>query len=488
VSRQFHQQALARWLPVQRWYAGKGQVPQSVRYRPLPWASGEDSSWLWGTVRVGEDAEYLLPLAVTWGGAEELEVGPQHPYRIAPVRRHARMGALLDAAADPRFVRDLVRALAAGGETQVGDALLRYRPRPALGNFPTEVAREDVEAPGEIGTNTTVRIGDWGFLKLYRGMHQGVSVEVEVGEFLTERTEFANAVDVLGSIELVAPGEAEGAPVAVLQELVEHQGSAWDLVVGHQRRIIQNLEQRDYLHYMIGLLGQRTGQMHQALCTETGDPAFDPEPVTSDDLRAWVDGVAREAEETFVLLEGRLDSLGGHERELAERLLAARHDVVGRVRGWKGKATGLKKTRYHGDYHLGQVLVVEEDFVVIDFEGEPARSLEERRRKHSALKDVAGLLRSFDYAAFVSAAETLEPSGLSPLDLTLSLGELRETACTEFLDGYREIVGGTGWKAARQMLELFLWEKALYELRYELNTRPQWVVIPLHSLERFFLG
>src|SRR5690606_38432771 len=116
VVAQFHEQALARWLPAQRWYAGKGQRPRSLRYRPLPWPLAEDAPWQWGTVQVDEEAEYLLPMAVTWGGSEELQVGPDHPHRIAPIRRHARMGALVDAAASPRFVRDLLTALAEGGD------------------------------------------------------------------------------------------------------------------------------------------------------------------------------------------------------------------------------------------------------------------------------------------------------------------------------------------------------------------------------------
>jgi maltose alpha-D-glucosyltransferase/alpha-amylase len=292
---------------------------------------------------------------------------------------------------------------------------------------------------------------------------------------------------VLGSLELLEPGADTGAPVAVLQALVSHQGSAWDLVLFHQRRIIQSVEERDYLRYMVGLLGQRTAQMHQALCSDREDPAFAPETISASDVRRWVDGIAQEAEQSFDLLERRLDGLGAHERDAAGRLLASRHENVDRIRGWEGDPASLVKSRYHGDYHLGQVLVVEEDFVIIDFEGEPARPLEERRRKHSALKDVAGMLRSFDYAAFVAASELLEPSGLSPLGLTLLLGELRESASAEFLEGYREVIGEPQWAAARPMLEIFVWEKVFYELRYELNTRPQWVGIPLSGLERYFL-
>jgi maltose alpha-D-glucosyltransferase/alpha-amylase len=309
-----------------------------------------------------------------------------------------------------------------------------------------------------------------------------------MGEFLTERARFRNAVPILGTVDLFSPENPQGTPLAVLQALVGHQGSAWDFVVDHLRRIIARGEDRRYLGHMITLLGQRTAEMHRALLTETGDPAFDPEPVDAQEARSWADRVAGEAEETFELLEGQLDTLAALERQVAQRLLAFGPPILERVRSWRVEPGGLRKSRYHGDYHLGQVLIAEEDFIIIDFEGEPARDLEDRRRKHSVLKDVAGLLRSFDYAAFVAASESLEPSGLSPLDLTLLQGELRESSCELFLEGYQQVMGEAGDLTGRQMLELFLWEKAFYELRYEIRTRPPWVAIPLRSLERYFLG
>jgi maltose alpha-D-glucosyltransferase/alpha-amylase len=238
----------------------------------------------------------------------------------------------------------------------------------------------------------------------------------------------------------------------------------------------------------MSLLGQRTAEMHEALLTDTDDPAFAPEPISSDDVSDWVASVHGEAVETFDLLARRRQDLAEADWQLADRLLAARHEIESRLESLRLDAGGLRKSRYHGDYHLGQVLLAEEDFVIIDFEGEPARSIEERRRKHSVLKDVAGMLRSFDYAAFMAARESLEPTGLSQETLIRVAKELRDSVMDAFLDGYAEHRPEVTDTAARQLLELFVWEKALYELRYEIRTRPTWVGVPLYGLASAFFG
>jgi maltose alpha-D-glucosyltransferase/alpha-amylase len=399
------------------------------------------------------------------------------------------MGSLLDAAADPRFIRHLVSSLAAERDVPIGEnTALRFHAKPALTERIAEISDATVESPGDIGTNTTVRLGDWGFLKLYRYLREGVSPEVEMAEFFAEQGGFDHVVPLLGSVELLVDGASEGIPIALLQDLVFHQGSAWDIVVGHQRRILEHEEDRTYLDYLLDLLGKRTAQMHGALLKSSGKPAFDPEPVTQENVQQWVRAVTREAQETLDLLQSQFSSLTGYDRDVAQRLLSARADIVQMVSEWRVDVSrSLCKSRYHGDFHLGQVLLVEEDFVIIDFEGEPARSFEERRRKHSIVRDVAGMLRSFDYAAFQAARATLEPGSRSPLDLTLMTGQLRDAACDAYLTGYRD-AGAVEWDAASdRLLRLFLWEKALYEVRYELRSRPEWVGIPLIGLERYFL-
>ncbi len=499
VRSQFQDRALRRFLPNQRWYAAKDHPLDRVEFRPLVPETPADTPWLWGVVSVG-DAEksvrYLLPLSVVWERERSLE-GLER-YQVAAIRRHAQMGALLDAAADERFVRDLLKDLAAGLEMRDGGVVMRYRPRAAFEPYRQRLADSVVNLPGEVGSNTTVRVGDWGFLKLYRQLSPGASLEVEIGTFLTERAGFRHAVPVLGSVEFLPRESEQPIPVAVLQPFVATQGSAWDLVVGSFRRYLERArsepvalldEESAYLDQMVALLGQRTAELHLAFASETGDPAFDPEPVTRGELAAWIQGIAREADETLDLLEAQSATLEGYERRLAGDLLAARDAVLGRIRSVRIDPAGLRKTRYHGDYHLGQVLVEEEDYVIVDFEGEPARSLEERRRKHTPLRDVAGLLRSFDYATFDAGSGSLEAAGLGPLDLTLLLGHLRERAGETFLGAYwRTLPPPADPQAHARLLELLVWEKAFYELRYEIRSRPFFARIPLHSLARYFLA
>jgi maltose alpha-D-glucosyltransferase / alpha-amylase len=356
-----------------------------------------------------------------------------------------------------------------------------------------------VHAPGELGSNTTVRIGEWGFLKLYRQLAAGVSIEAEMGIFLAEKANFPHVVPVLGTVELVRHDPPATVPIAMLQRYVWHQGDAWDLAVGQFRRYLERAdaqpvpvldEETGYLTHMMALLGTRTAQLHAALATRTGDPLFDPEPLGEAEVGEWVERIAAEVAESLQMLAGSIGPLDGYDRSLAEQLIGAAEQIQACVRDTRIDARGLAKTRYHGDYHLGQILVVEEDFVIIDFEGEPGRDLTSRRQKHSPLRDVAGLLRSLDYAAVLAARHSVEATALGALDLTLLVGHLRDEATRAFLGAYRkaaEAASGSATEAgADALLELLVWEKAFYELRYEIRSRPHLVTVPLHSLTRYF--
>jgi maltose alpha-D-glucosyltransferase/alpha-amylase len=233
-------------------------------------------------------------------------------------------------------------------------------------------------------------------------------------------------------------------------------------------------------------LGMRTAELHAAFARSTGDPAFDPVPHGTADVGAWTERVRGEAMAVLDRLEQRRDTLPESVRPDADRLLAQRDRLLARIAAHANDDGGRIKTRLHGDYHLGQVLLVQNDFVIIDFEGEPSRTMEERAQKHSPLKDVAGMLRSFDYAMhtalfkFVSerpdAREAVEPAGR----------QWQAQAAGAFLDGYDEVARASGLTSARAerkgLLELFVLEKAVYELKYEVDNRPDWVRIPLTGL------
>jgi len=235
----------------------------------------------------------------------------------------------------------------------------------------------------------------------------------------------------------------------------------------------------------LAVLGRRVAEMHRAFAHHTGDPGFEPEAVTSDDVAQWKASVVSEAERTFAALASA--KVPAEVQPAVDELLAARESLLERISALGIDATGLFKTRYHGDLHLGQVLLAQNDFIIIDFEGEPARPIDERRRKHSPLRDVAGMLRSFNYASH----SALRAASTGVTDARATLAAAIETwergAVSAFLAAYTDAAQGLASVPARPadlkaLTDLFVFEKALYELRYELDNRPDWIPIPVQGL------
>ncbi len=306
----------------------------------------------------------------------------------------------------------------------------------------------------------------------------------------------------LGAIERI---DADGRPTALAAAFgfVRNQGDGWVYTIDYLHRTLDELR----LHAAAGpepaaapaenphgfylaqarVLGERTAELHRALAIPTKDPAFSAEPITNADLKAWQRAGQRQAEAAFKALRQALPRLDEGDRAQAQALLGRRQDCHDRIAALSAKLPAAAKTRIHGDYHLGQVLVAQNDFFILDFEGEPARPLAERRAKSSPLKDVAGMLRSFDYAAWaavMSLAEVHPGSG----EVVRALAEDWRAATTAaFLAGYRETIAGCpsypeDAAAVDRLLNLFLLEKALYEICYEAANRPLWVRIPLKGV------
>jgi maltose alpha-D-glucosyltransferase / alpha-amylase len=287
--------------------------------------------------------------------------------------------------------------------------------------------------------------------------------------------------------------------LALLQGFVSNQGDGWTFTLDYLARYLQDkqlLEETEHavtegMHdtfmAMIRILGSRTGELHMALCKQSGDPAFDPEPITRDDTLSWIGVVRQEATKSFKLLARGLDRLPERARPDAEELLARGDEVFQRLDRLRDISLKAVKTRFHGDYHLGQVLLVQNDFYIIDFEGEPGRPLAERRSKHSPFKDVAGMLRSFNYAAY---AALLKVTARAPEDFAILESFAREhedQAVEAFMLGYMNVAKDCpAYPAdpdhAHDLIAFFTLEKALYELRYEINNRPEWVIIPLKGI------
>jgi len=306
---------------------------------------------------------------------------------------------------------------------------------------------------------------------------------------------------VLGWVEYLRP-DGEIVALALLQQFVENQSSAWSLTQDYLQRVTQRLfspaeaasesaTPSPDLHslFLVGArrLGQRLAELHAAFAVPVSDPAFAPEPATAERVNAWVEHVHNEAEGTLRLLSQQLDRLPEAHRALAQEVLALGPTLLERLQRTHIHSPQFICTRYHGDLHLGQVLLTGQDFLIVDFEGEPARSLAQRRAKHSPLRDVAGMVRSLDYAAAVASDSNREQPDEKRVAIEKAMRSWQDETTQAFLAGYRDAAAGLASLPSdastwQELLELFLIEKALYELRYEINMRPDWVSVPLRGL------
>ncbi|MGE0357409.1 MAG: maltose alpha-D-glucosyltransferase [Burkholderiales bacterium] len=488
VRAQLEETALPRYIEAQRWYAAKGEtLKRATVADPVLWTVGPNT-WMVAqldTEGAGEPASYFVPLALAWEGQDEEQARAMAPLTVAKVRQQASVGTLADAFADEAFCHAVVAAIAEGREVATARGKLRFAPTSAF----REIAGDDpgrlaVNRPIAQSSNTIVALGDRLFLKGYRRLRPGVNPELEIGRHLTEAARFAHCASLAGSLEFVA---ADGTPttLALLQAFVPNQGDGWNHTLGYLERYLESVRDATdtpieephgaYLE-LARTLGTRTAELHAALAMRTGDASFDPEPATDRDLSAWKKRVRDEAEATFALLERRMESLPPEAREEALALLARRTDLLARIEAARAGA-GALKTRFHGDFHLGQVLLAKNDFLIVDFEGEPSRPLAERRAKSSPLRDVAGMLRSFDYARW----SALERASRNDAERA-RLGGLAKRWLEETRLAYLEAYQARSGPAEPGLLALFEAEKALYELRYEIGNRPAWVRIPLQGI------
>ncbi|MDX1431097.1 MAG: putative maltokinase, partial [Gammaproteobacteria bacterium] len=511
LVRQLESEILPAYLSKQRWFSAKGETMDEARLGERICWQHEGGSWLIGWVRVragGRSERYFMPLSLIWSEDDE-RIRPLLSRALAKVRQRQHPGLLCDALADESFARALVRAMGAGESSSFGDGRLRFSSTSAFARLMRD-APDDWSArpPSAEGSNSALLVGERLFLKVYRRLREGINPEIEMGRFLTDVSPVDNVAALAGVLEYEGD-DGERIALAVLQERVIAQGDAWSYTVDYLRRFAEEalLEsasaqiregqsrvdnpdtqaRHDGYLSMMRTLGRRTGELHCALSVTSGDPAFDPEPITREDLRAWTGRTAEEAKLTFDKLERQLEGLPETARGQAERLLASRGALDRRIGSLAPARVQGAKTRYHGDYHLGQVLVAENDFVIVDFEGEPARPLAERKAKSSALKDVAGMLRSFSYAATTALREATADRPDDVRVLRPLLHDWERAARSAFEGAYAEAIAGCeavpeSAEERDALVALFSLEKALYELRYELDNRPEWATIPLGGL------
>jgi len=510
---------LPNYLPKQRWFGGKTRHIKSIKIADWAALEASNSALVLLDVQFGPGGHdiYLALFAMTYGTlAEELRRAAPTSI-VSPVVSSKIAGLLYDGVLDEKTCLELLSLIEQGREIHTRHGLIRGVPGKAfhssLGSAetPHTVRRSSAEQ-----SNTSIIYGDRFILKLFRHPEHGLNPDAEIGRYLTEKTNFDRIPPFVGSIEYVPSEDGKTSVLAMLQGFVVNEGDGWkwtveeldryyetaatlafpDKEAGELGNILDLSKQpssqlaRDHLGIYLDsalTLGRRTAELHVALGSPTDDPAFAPEPFEEKDLQTLVANLRQHGSHVFDVLKDRLPFLPDNVIEIAATVLSRRRRILDHFESLKWQAVDLQHIRIHGDYHLGQVLRVKTDFVILDFEGEPARPLEYRLRKQNALKDVAGMLRSFSYAAYAGLINftTRHPENVDRLEPWARLWE--RSASAEFLRAYLETAQGakflpTEREGLRKLLDLFLLDKALYEVLYELNARPEWVRIPLMGI------
>ena len=511
---------LPAYLRRQRWFGGKARNIQSCNVSdiiPMP-LGGVEALLLIVTVNYldGGEERYAIPVIV----AERNALGSDSCAELLVIRSKANGVDLVfrEALKKEQFLSSLLESILrreshTGERGELQSAVTSEIER--LGS-PLATDLKPKVLSGE-QSNSSVVYGHRFILKFFRRLEPGTNPEVEIGRFLTEKAHYPHTPGLIGWQEYRA-AENEPVTLGVLQSFVLNQGDAWRFTLKHvgrfydaAKRFLQqprpsNASQfvndhreppefaretiETYLN-LAGLLGRRTAELHRALASGT-EPAFAPEPFTEEFQREMQELRKKLTRNTLRLLREKAPGLPAEWRQKAQEVAEREMEICRSFASTLARPIDGQRMRIHGDYHLGQVLYTGSDFVIIDFEGEPARPLADRRSKQSPLQDVAGMLRSFHYAAFAPLLGTNDPQDLS----LANAQQMEEWAqawyswvAARFLSEYFVISRDSGYLPSdpdqtEHLLDLFVLEKAIYELGYELNNRPNWVGIPLEGILR----
>jgi maltose alpha-D-glucosyltransferase/alpha-amylase len=487
---------LPGFLSSQRWYGERGHLPATRIAGSVPLTPGAPGLELLLVEAEGrhETATYLLPLTARW---QRLDRSQRHPHALAAVRRGPREGVMLDVTADGEFIDAVLDKIRAAETVESGNLRLEFRP---VGDFPAllPVAPDQIRAVKGEQSNTTALVGNQCVVKLFRHPIQGINPEIEVGRFFAESASFTNTSPLIGTAELIRDGEPHAA--IVVHRFVENQGDAWgatsaflDRYVEEQRLLHpdssgESQEQGAYLRLM-GHVGKRLAEMQLALASRSDLPDFAPEPIGDDDLQAWITQTLERARHVFAQLPRYKAHFSEADQSLADTLAAQADRLPAQLQALLPRGITAMKIRHHGDFHLGQMLMVKDDVYIIDFEGEPRRSMAERRQKAPAARDLAGLIRSIDYSVTAALDRAMRNTPDDDGKIGRALHNWRARSVEGVLSAYRAAITDPRlWPAespaAERLLDFFLLEKAFYEIEYEMAYRPDWVRVPLAGTQR----
>ena len=501
---QLEREILPGYIQNCRWFGSKARTRRQIKViERIPISSEPNAAQIW-LIEIsyldGPTETYTLPLQI--GNAAAARAIPSS----AIIAGFAGSGSVLyDAVWDEKFRQQLFRAIANSEKTKGQAGQL-------VGNPGAEFSRQKVgEAPPSQmlraeQSNSSMVFDNKFFLKLYRKLEDGVNPDVEVTRFLTERAHFPNVPGFQGALEY-RRGKSEPTVLCLLQNAVASEGDVWTLTIDavgryYERVLARKVDLQNQtappgalLDELIGgiypekaaMLAQRTGELHLALASIGDDKQFAPEAFNAMSQRSVYQNMRALLRRNFELLRKRVVDLPKAFRDEAKEIIAAEKQIEAREKRLLDRKANAAKIRIHGDYHLGQVLYTGKDFVILDFEGEPARPLNERKLKRSALRDVAGMMRSFQYAAYSALWQPAMRAEDVPF-LERWADFWYRQASSVFLQSYLKSTAGSVFIPKNSddfqiLLEAYLLDKAVYEIGYELNNRPEWVVIPIRGIK-----
>jgi maltose alpha-D-glucosyltransferase/alpha-amylase len=483
---------LPTYLAKRRWFASKGELIRRISlssFTPMPF--GNDL--LLGELEAefeGHTEHYFLPLAAAWDDDKHPAITQQ--LALARLRHVRRVGFLTDGFAIESMARGIIRGLCDRSRISGRTGSFEFIGTDALDcmGISDDMPVHWLSAEQ---SNSSLIVGDMAMVKLIRHVLHGIHPEVEMTRYLTELG-YSNTAPLLGEVARVTP-DGERSTVIIVQGAIRNQGDAWTWFLNNLRRTIEEaivagdqgtgaLERFRPLVNMAATIGTRLAELHIALAIPTEDEAFKPLHAGQDDVDLWKRSVAERIADSLSLLEQHGSELAADFAARAQALLDERQAIMQTVDTLGDAALGTLMIRNHGDFHLGQILVSEDDVFIIDFEGEPARGLDERRAKTNPLRDVAGFIRSLSYLAASADMDreiSTESDSAARQPLTRAFMREAETSFRRAYFGTVEAAPGLGIRrdTRKKILDLYLLEKAAYEIGYEARNRPDWLGIPV---------
>lgn len=488
--QEFETSILPPYLVKRRWFGAKDERLESARVA-LTARLGSKREMALVAVEAshgGVTDRYLLPLGIGWDDEPTPALAQQ--LALARVRRGRRTGFLTDAFALPAFIHELLSLLKRGSDVKSTSGRVSFRPTPVLDTV--EISAEDpVRWLSAEQSNSSVIIDHKIMLKLFRRIAAGRHPEAEMTRVLTERG-FQNAPALLGEIVHV-PENGDEEVMAVVQAFVPGEGDAWEWTASYLGRLLDEMSREGAdLHDLLSnyesfarTLGRRLGEMHLVLSQPSDDPAFAPELAGPEQVARWRKRIGGRITSALDNLTRHRNGLAAEDQSLTDGVLAQREAVLTLVERLCAAGESTPLHRVHGDFHLGQVLVASGDVMIIDFEGEPSQPLSERRAKDSGWRDVAGVLRSLDYG--LSASQRVGPSIAQDGRYESMAAAFRQMMQPALLQSYRDALSAQDVGVATicdrdtNLLNLFMLEKAAYEINYEVSNRPDWLSVPLRG-------